>query len=161
MRTLFRRIRGAIGMGLTWAAAWFGLWASVGLVSVILNRSGVLAGLIDTIMFPVGGFIAGTTFSVILGITERRRRFDEVSVPRFAAWGALGGLLLFGLAGGAGVGLYQIVVNGSIMAILCAGSAAGSLLLARRADDRELLETGEEAAAVGLTEEERRDLLGP
>lgn len=30
----------------------------------------------------------------MLGIAERRRRFDELSLPRFAAWGAVGGVLL-------------------------------------------------------------------
>ena len=155
-----RRLRGALGMGLTWAAAWFGLWAAVGLGSVVLNGSGALTGMIDAIMLPVAGFVAGATFSVILGIAERRRRFDQVSIPRFALWGALGGFLMFG-AGGAGDGLYGVAVNGSIMAFLCAGSAVGSLVLARRADDRELLHEGEDAATVGLTEEDRRRLLGP
>ncbi len=40
--------------------------------------------------------------------------------------------------------------------LLGAGSAAGSLALARRAEDRELLEAGEEA--LGLTEGEISDL---
>ena len=40
----------------------------------------------------------------------------------------------------------------AIMALLGAGSAAGSLALARRAEDRELLEAGEEA--LGLIEGE-------
>ena len=40
--------------------------------------------------------------------------------------------------------------NVGIAALLAAGSAAGSLALARRAEDKELLEAGEEA--LGLTE---------
>jgi len=40
-----------------------------------------------------------------------------------------------------------------------AGSAAGSLALARRADDRELLDAGADVADIGLTEEEKRELL--
>ena len=40
-----------------------------------------------------------------------------------------------------------------------AGSASGSLALARRADDRELLEAGADVADIGLTEEEKRELL--
>ena len=43
--------------------------------------------------------------------------------------------------------------------LLGAGSAAGSLALARRADDRELLEHGADVADIGLTEEEKRELL--
>ena len=152
MKKWLRRIRGAVGMGLTWAAAWFGVWAAAGLVSLAINGAGALGQLVDTLMFPLLGFVSGAVFSGVLGIAEGRRRFDEMSLPRFAAWGAVGGLLLFGLAGGAGGGIYGMVVNGSIVALLGAGSAAGSLALARRADDRELLEAGEEA--LGLIEAE-------
>ena len=105
------------------------------------------------------GFIGGAIFSTVLGIAEGRRRFDEMSVWRFGGWGALGGLLLpmlvlGGPAGLAGEGLFVGLVT-----VLGAGSAAGSLALARRADDREFLEHGADVADVGLTEEERRELL--
>jgi hypothetical protein len=42
----------------------------------------------------VPGFVGGACFSVVLGIAGRRRRFEDLSLSRFAAWGALGGLLL-------------------------------------------------------------------
>ncbi len=57
---------------------------------------------------------------------------------------------------GACVALYRL----GIMGLLGAGSAAGSLALARRADDQELLESGEDVADAGLTEREKRELLG-
>lgn len=41
-----------------------------------------------------------------------------------------------------------------------AGSAAGSLALARMADDRELLDAGADVGEAGLTEDEARELLG-
>ena len=40
------------------------------------------------------GFVAGVIFSGVLGVVEGRRRFDQMSIPRFAAWGAAGGFLL-------------------------------------------------------------------
>ncbi len=46
------------------------------------------------------------------------------------------------------------------LTLLGAGSAAGSLALARKADDRELLDAGADVAEVGLTKEEKRELLG-
>jgi hypothetical protein len=52
------------------------------------------------------------------------------------------------------------VVLGPIFAVAGAGSAAGSLALARRVEDRELLETSEDVAEVGLSEGEARELLG-
>ena len=48
----------------------------------------------------------------------------------------------------------------STVSLLSAVSAAGSLLLARVAEDRELLAAGDEVSDVGLTGEEARELLG-
>ena len=51
------------------------------------------------------------------------------------------------------------VIVASGVALMGAGSAAGSLALARRADDRELLDAGADNDDIGLTEEEKRELL--
>jgi hypothetical protein len=119
--------------------------------------------------FPVGfgafGFVAGVTFSGLLGLLEGRRRFDQMSLPRFAGWGAAGGFLLsaiFVLAVALGEDpafLWNLVVLGPIFAVAGAGSAAGSLALARRAEDRELLDTSRDVADVGLTKKEAGELL--
>ena len=116
-------------------------------------------------MFGVLGFIGGTMFSILLRIAEGRRRFDQLSIPRFAAWGAVGGLSLgmlgvtLGLVGLGGITPLTVAVVGAA-GLLGAGSAASSLALARKADDQELLAAGQVAADVGLTEAETRDLLG-
>jgi len=65
--------------------------------------------------------------------------------------------MLFFLGGG-GVSLDSLMTY-SVITLLGMGSAAGSLALARRADDRELLEHGADVADIGLTEEEKRELL--
>ena len=108
------------------------------------------------------GFAGGTAFSVVLSVTEGRRRFDEMSLLRFAAWGAVGGFLLampllLLRAATDPPALYWF--GTSVVALLGAGSATGSLALARRADDRELLEHGADVADIGLTDEQRRELL--
>jgi hypothetical protein len=56
--------------------------------------------------------------------------------------------------------LWQVlaVVFGTTTA-LCTVSAAGTLALARRADDRELLAVSDDVAEVGLSEGEARKLL--
>ncbi len=75
----------------------------------------------------------------------------------------MGGLVLSMFLLTAGNGAAGSIVTGVIMTsvatLLGAGSAAGSLALARRADDRELLEHGADVADIGLTEEEKRELL--
>ena len=158
MKEWLKRIRGAVGMGLTWAAGWAPIGALLGLVvGVVLG--GVPLGVVVVryvSVFAALGFSGGAIFSTVLRITEGRHRFDELSLPRFAAWGALGGLLLGGLAitaglWGPGLTLLDGIIAGATT-LLGAGSAAGSLALARRADDQELLEAGEKA--MGLIEGE-------
>jgi len=146
MKKWLRRIRGAIGMGLTWAIAWF--VAGLGLLLVVGFGA---ADVPFPLFFALLGFLAGVTFSGVLGIVEGRRRFDQMSLKRFAVWGGVGGLVLsVGLA--ALVGWDALLVLGPVFALSGAGCAAGSLALARRAEDRELLEAGADVAEVGLSE---------
>jgi hypothetical protein len=156
MRKWLRRIRGAIGMGLTWALAWF----AAGMVLLLI----VGVGAAD-VPFPLGfallGFLAGITFSGVLGIVEGRRRFDQMSLLRFAVWGGIGGLLFSGIfVSIAALGWGNVLVLGPVFAVAGAGCAAGSLALARLAEDRELLDASAEVDQVGLTEDEVRELLG-
>src|SRR3954470_22200587 len=91
MQKWLRRIRGAIGMGLLWGAAW-------GVAGMVPRW---LFGFNTDVPFPIVfgalGFLAGVTFFGILVLTEGRRTFDQMSLPRFAGWGAVGGFLLSGL----------------------------------------------------------------
>ena len=151
-----RRIRGALGMGLVWAVAWSGVGAILGLVVGVFGApvdglATVVFGAFST--FATMGFVGGVAFSTVLVIAEGRRRFDEMSLPRFAGWGALGGGLMSVLMFAAGWGSTpgDVIFMGT-MPLLGARSAARSLALARRADDKELLEAGEEA--LGLIQAE-------
>ena len=145
-------------MGLTWAVG----WGFVGALMGLWQPGGVAPLLFGT---AAAGFLCGGTFSVVLGLAGRRRSFEEMSLQRFAGFGGSATLLAY---------LATVVYfssPGSVFtptglmwttfwALLGAGSAAGSLALARRADDRELLDAGAEVAEVGLTKEEKRELLG-
>jgi hypothetical protein len=160
MKKWLRRIRGAIGMGLTWAVAWGG--AGTIMVLGIVLVTGSRPDPPVPLMFSAFGFVAGVIFSGVLGIVERRRRFDQLSLPRFAAWGAAGGFLLsaafvtaVALAGDRAF-LWNLVVVGPAVAAAAAASAAGSLALARRAQGRELLETTEDVSAVQVSGREER-----
>ena len=161
MKKWLKRIRGAFGMGLTWAAVWFGV--AVILALVFPSIRGVLDYVEFASLFGMVGFTGGAAFSVVLGITEGRRRFDEMSLRRFAFWGAVGGLLvsmpLSWVSWNSAFESAEALGVGVVLTLLGAGSAAGSLALARRADDRELLEHGADVADIGLTEEEKRELL--
>ena len=159
MKKWLRRIRGTVGMGLTWAAG----WALVGVLMELITGflPGLDGALVDVwvgLAYP--GFFGGAAFSVVLGIAAGSRRFDEMSLPRFARWGALGGLLVSVPIMTASGFTPLSLVAASIVTLLCAGSAAGSLALARMAEERELLDASADVAEVGLTEGEAQELLG-
>src|SRR5512139_1738757 len=98
MTSWLRRIRGAFGMGLTWAAGWALFGLLIGVTSVVLPDLpwDAFFAVFDAPLpaLAVPGFVGGALFSVVLGIAARRRRFDQLSMPRFALWGAVGGVLL-------------------------------------------------------------------
>ena len=87
-----------------------------------------------------------------------------LSLPRFTAWGGIGGLLLSAVpATVLAVGTANVAQAAAVVAtvsVLSAVSAAGSLMLARVGEDRELLAAGDEVAEVGLTGDEAQELLG-
>jgi hypothetical protein len=146
-----RRIRGAIGMGLTWAAAWFGV-GMIMLVGIFMATGSTGADVPYPLGFGAFGFVAGVTFSGVLGLVEGRRPFDQMSLPRFAGWGAAGGFFLSAIFVSV-VALVEdpafiqnLMVLGPVFSVAGAGSATGVLVLARRAEDREMLEAGEDVA---------------
>jgi hypothetical protein len=168
MKKWLRRIRGTVGVGLTWATGWALAGMLIGVASKLLPGLPwdwffeVFDAPLPALAVP--GFFGGVFFSMVLGIAGRRHRFRELSLPRFAAWGALGGLLLIlfpfalvavGLASreGSDIGTWQILATiGAPFILLSAASAAGSLMLARMTERRESLEASEDVADVGPAE---------
>ncbi|MGD2120960.1 MAG: hypothetical protein PVJ76_04410 [Gemmatimonadota bacterium] len=169
MKRWIRRIRGAAGLGLVWAAA--GFLAGMGIELVHNLWPNPLGSAVDiwpaALAYP--GFLGGLAFSTVLGIAGRRRRFDELSLPRVAAWGAVGGLAVSLIPAAMttldlatpNVPLWQITLAlAGPFSLGGAIAAYGSLALARVAEVRELLADGRRVADVGLTEEVERKLLG-
>ena len=166
MSKWMRRVRGAIGMGLVWAAGWAVGGLLIGMSSLLLpglpwdSFFRVFDAPLPAMAIP--GFFAGVFFSIVLGIAGHGRKFSELSVPRFAAWGAVGGLLLIlfpfalvavGLASreGSDLGAWQIIAAiGPPFILLSALSASGSLVLARRAENRASLGPRDEASTLPL-----------
>ena len=159
MKKWARRIRAAIGMGLTWGVAWSG-------AGFLLARlSSLNPDLPFALLFAPLGFATGIIFSGILVAIEGRRRFDRTSLWRFAGWGAMSGLLLAGifvvgaaLRGGDVWG--EALLFGPTLAMASAVCAAGSLAVARRAERRGLSGPSRDPAEAELTEDEKRELLG-
>jgi hypothetical protein len=127
-------------MGLTWAVG-------CGLLGGIPRWVfGVNTDVPIPLLFGVFGFVSGVTFSAILMLTERRRSFDQMSIPRFAAWGATGGLLLSAVwANVISLSLGEGLAIALTFAGASAACASGSLALARRAERKELPRRREDA----------------
>jgi hypothetical protein len=142
-------------MGVTWAAAWF-VAGSVPRWVFGVNTDAPLP-----LVFGLFGLMAGIVFSAVLALTEGRRSFDEMSLPRFAGWGAIGGLVLSAiLAKAASLGWGDVLALAPTLAVASAVSASGSLAMARRAVRRELPDSHANTAEVELSDHEKRKLLG-
>jgi hypothetical protein len=161
MTKFMRRVRGALGTGLTWAAGWAVFGVLIGVMSNLIpgpwwiSFFDVFDAPLPALAMP--GFIGGVLFSIVLASAGHNRKFSELSIPRFAAWGAVGGFLLSlipaalvaaGLANtdGAGRGVLELTaIIAPPLVIMSALSAAGSLWLARRAEKKAALEAGRTA----------------
>jgi hypothetical protein len=151
MKKWLRRIRAAVVMGLLWAIPWAVVAVLIGMI-VDPDES------MDEMWWLIGaypGFLGGVLFSIVLAVAERHRNLSELSVRRFGAWGALAGLVIGVLpfvlgtpSADVNVGRLATIVIGSFTA-MSAVSAAGSLALARRGEQRERLGSGSSQARIG------------
>lgn len=159
MRQWWRRVRGALGLGALWAAGGFAIGGVFELIDNV--APGVFPFIARVDMWPqtlaIPGFFGGVLFAVVLGVAGRKRRFDELSLPRFTVWGAIAGMAL----GGIGMSFGAPFLFVGITSVLGASGAAASLALARRSEDRLLAVSAAEVSTIGLTPEEARELLGP
>lgn len=141
-----RRVRGALGMGVTWAIAWALGGLMIGLASFVINLDWffrVFDAPLPAMAIP--GFFAGAFFSLVLGIAARKKRFSELSMPFFTSLGALGGVLLLlfppllvavGLGTPADDGRFWqgLAIVAAPFVLFSAASAAATLAIARRAE---------------------------
>ncbi len=141
-------------MGITWALGWAVFGILIGVASKLFPSLpwDAFFEIFDAPLpaLAVPGFVGGVLYSAVLGVAARRRRFDELSLSKVTAWGALGGLLvslvpvtLFGLGlatprEGANLWRFTAMVSGPLM-LLSAASASGSLILARKSQRHEAL----------------------
>lgn len=161
---LWRRLRGILGMGVLWALLWALLGLLIGVTSLLTPFLpwGVFFTAFDAPLPALGvpGFVGGILFGVVTSVMGYRRRLRELSLRHFAAWGAIGGILLslvpltlvtLGLASVEG-GRYPIGTITSALLLPClvlgTGSAVAAYLIARRAGDVDRVSELKDASAL-------------
>jgi hypothetical protein len=157
MRKWLKRIRAALGLGLIWGIIW-GLVGGFVMEGIVDPRGEI--GDMWPPFFAMLGFAGGTLFSMLLWISEGRRRFDELSIPRFTGLGTLGGLMMGGYAASQlnpAVPFWVRAVVLTAPPLLCAASAASTLVLARKAEGR--LSASPELAELEAAQDEAEKLL--
>ena len=145
MRSILRKLRGAVGTAVTWAVMWAtGGVAFTGLLFLLspgLNLQ-IFAEAAPAIALVAGawGFIGGGVFSLTLGTVHRSRRLDDLSPGRMSLWGALAGMLLpigllafAALSGVTGIDAEVIFWTTAIFGGLGATTAGGTVKLAQSA----------------------------
>ena len=144
MKKWLKRICGAVTMGLTWAVG----CTLVGMLGVVVFYT-LFPSVPDIFdvwipVFAYPGFFGGVIFSMLLWFAEGGRRFDEFSLPRIAAWGAVAGLLLGVLPFALGTPSAKyplwllVVVIVAYTTLLCTVLGVGSALLFRYAARKHL-----------------------
>lgn len=138
MRDWLRRLRGSVGMGLTWAVAWAITGVLIGASSLVLTFLpwerffSVFDAPLPALAIP--GFFAGIFFSTVLSIAGRNRRFEDLSLPLFTGWGALGGAIFGGILAAIAFPFGAVLFLGGLSAL----SAAATLVVARKAERQQL-----------------------
>ena len=149
----FRRLRAVLRTALTWGAAWGvaggAITAAIALfdpnpaIESLPERLGMAAisGVAWGVRFAVVGAVIGAAFSTVIRLGYRGKRLADINPARFGLLGAL--------VGGIGVPLYLQTMNvlsggaipwGLVLddaplgALFGGAAAAGSILLARRAE---------------------------
>lgn len=130
MNTVLRRLRGMLGVGLTWGVAWSICFYLLALVIGVLDPDSIDPGeephRIGAFM-GILGFVSGAAFAALLSLSEHRKALRDLSTWKPALLGFLGASLLPILTPAADS---MVLLLGPLGAAL----AAGSVAIARRAD---------------------------
>ena len=150
----FRQLRAVLRNAITWAAAWALAGGAIVTVLSLFNPGpgvaslferlelSLLAGMAWGVRFGIAGAVIGTLFATVIRLGYRGRRLADISPVRFALLGAVVagvGVPLFlqtmNVLSGDGPVAWGLVWDDAIWASVFGGvAAAGSILLARRAD---------------------------
>jgi hypothetical protein len=134
VRDLLRKLRGVLGIGLTWGGTWAVIFALTAAIIGIFDPDSIDPGEGPLNVARIGaifGFISGTAFGLLLALGERHKKILQLSMGRAALLGALSATL---------VPLLTPVSNSMVIFVcpIAAAIASGSVAIARKAERRAL-----------------------
>ena len=132
MKTFLRRLRGALGVSVTWGTLFAAVFAALALIVGVLDPDSIDPG--ETLFRISGigavlGFVSGVVFSALLALVERGKKVHELSVVRAAICGTVA-TAVFPLL---------TTANNDMAIVLCpigALVAGGSIAIVKRAELR-------------------------
>ena len=142
MNRLARKLRGLLGVGVTWGTLWSVIGAGIGLVIGVISPE-VWESTNPIIEWAIGmglyGLVSGIGFGSFLSLREGRKTILDISLRRAAIWGVAGAVavpLLFGALGTFEAGTTAVEVLGAIIVtgVLGGTFAPASIAVARRAE---------------------------
>ena len=144
MRSLLRKLRGLLGMGVTWAVAWVPLTVGIGVIERLVAGSTLptVAELLAAAVTGLqSGFIAGVLFGAGLGLVYGNRVLGKLRPGSMGVLGGVGGILLaavtLGPAAVAGaLPATAVILVTTYCGIFGAASAVGSVKLAQAHERR-------------------------
>lgn len=149
IKNLFRRLRGALGNAIVWAATWFLAAFPLHMMYWVLGvRSGPFweTALGMMLNYAGGGFLAGAVFSIYLGLAGRNQRLAELKPGRVGLGSALTvGVIIPGMIwffGNPQIDLLSGLIISSTIGLFAGGTALAQVKVAQRA-----LGTGSESIA--------------
>ncbi len=160
MSTLLGRLRGAAMNALFWGAAWFGMGFVLHLVFRALSGGRFVwpyelySALHMAVDIGVTGAFVGAGFSAFIAANFRKQRAEKLSPWRFALGGSLVSALIMQV-----VLLLQdywiwpfdlprFIAYTGIYSLMGGATAFGTIKLAQRAEDIDLLESGPEELSL-------------
>jgi len=93
MNTLFRKLRGVMGIGLTWGILWAAIFAALVLVVGVIDPDSIDPGEGPIEVSAIGGFVglvSGVFFGILLSFAESGKAILDLWLRRAALWGILG-----------------------------------------------------------------------
>ena len=130
MNRFLRKLRGTVGVGLTWGVVFAAITYITGTTFGVFDPDSIDPGEEPRMIALFGGlfgFISGVVFATLMTLSEGRKTLRDLSIWRSALWGFLGASALPLLT----------TANDSMALILGplgASLAAGSVAIARRAE---------------------------